>query len=217
MTKVTLLSAVSIPNGMEFYNSTRSRFGESTPFQFPTGWNSTRYLNFIFLRSPPFQFPTGWNSTKYSFLTWDDKVSFQFPTGWNSTILFLDLRRQSIVSIPNGMEFYMLRMDAKLIDDRFNSQRDGILLVLTVMATKKSKVSIPNGMEFYMHYFKIWKCSQNQFQFPTGWNSTSPDSDLISYCKEFQFPTGWNSTLAHQPNRPIKIVSIPNGMEFYFV
>ena len=31
------------------------------------------------------------------------------------------------------------------------------------------------------------------FQFPTGWNSTDIDAELVYEC-EFQFPTGWNST-----------------------
>ena len=99
-----------------------------------------------------------------------------------------------VVSIPNGMEFY-LKAILYEAGDRicFNSQRDGILL-------KHS----------YIGAFRM------MFQFPTGWNSTSADNtgvykydsfnsqrdgillswkDAISgIATAFQFPTGWNST-----------------------
>ena len=66
-------------------NSTRSRFGESTPFQFPTGWNSTH-------STPKMVYDVyGFNSQRDGILlqngvdyyTLDKR--FQFPTGWNST------------------------------------------------------------------------------------------------------------------------------------
>jgi len=34
------------------------------------------------------------------------KNPFQFPTGWNSTISVRISSSSSLVSIPNGMEFY---------------------------------------------------------------------------------------------------------------
>ena len=39
-----LLSAVSIPNGMEFYSTTFLKLLPCLMFQFPTGWNSTLRL-----------------------------------------------------------------------------------------------------------------------------------------------------------------------------
>ena len=120
--------AVSIPNGMEFYNDRRPCFCHWRKFQFPTGWNSTPSDAYIGRARMKFQFPTGWNSTisasslKYakcrfnsqrdgilraaSFCSFPCQL-FQFPTGWNSTIL--SGRRNSF-------------------EPSFNSQRDGILL-----------------------------------------------------------------------------------------
>ena len=53
-----------------------------------------------------------------------------------------------------------------------------------------------------------------EFQFPTGWNSTSLSLDIENIAV-FQFPTGWNSTNLSNLNSLIFVVSIPNGMEFY--
>ena len=53
-------------------------------------------------------------------------------------------------------------------------------------------VSIPNGMEFYPIAYK----------------------NGYAVCL-FQFPTGWNSTRPNTAKSPRKDVSIPNGMEFY--
>ena len=56
----------------------------------------------------------------------------------------------------------------------------------------------------------------NEFQFPTGWNSTDFEREQIELQKAFQFPTGWNSTQpATTPILSKSQVSIPNGMEFY--
>ena len=74
------------------------------------------------------------------------------------------------VSIPNGMEFYQ-KAQAKRSAARFNSQRDGILLI----------------------YLRTSKSSSG-FQFPTGWNSTCVRSHNRFVSCSFQFPTGWNST-----------------------
>ena len=100
------------------------------------------------VRSWKFQFPTGWNSTcAITFLSSFDLVSipngmefyqsqqkirntftlFQFPTGWNSTWSKLSTWTLWLVSIPNGMEFYKRYISAKQNNQRFNSQRDGIL------------------------------------------------------------------------------------------
>ena len=74
-------------------------------------------------------------------------------------------------------------------------------------------VSIPNGMEFYLNLVL-------SLLFAAGFNSQRDGilhnhRHIYDWQGQFQFPTGWNSTLAHLPNRSIRIVSIPNGMEFY--
>ena len=122
----------------------------------------------------------------------------------------------SIVSIPNGMEFYPKLALRFLSSPCFNSQRDGILRRLPAS------------------FFIL-----SLFQFPTGWNSTCGCLCTVFCMCLFQFPTGWNSTLHVRPNiiceysrfnsqrdgilhkwsclRPTaRKVSIPNGMEFYF-
>ena len=78
---------------------------------------------------------------------------FQFPTGWNSTVFW--------------------NLLVRLLEERFNSQRDGILPKLGIT-------------EF--EYVK--------FQFPTGWNSTFKNDNFFTIASLFQFPTGWNSTLS---------------------
>ena len=75
---------------------------------------------------------------------------------------------------------------------RFNSQRDGIL----------PKPGVRIGSE-------------------NGCFNSQRDGILPSFSKlicsfgVFQFPTGWNSTSSATSTRTQKIVSIPNGMEFY--
>ncbi len=125
------LSCVSIPNGMEFYLGVMAEVGLSE------GFNSQRDGILPYRVASPlprceFQFPTGWNSTRfvpvlpqacYRFNSQRDGIlrfkgdvaraaavcfnsqrdgilprksarykqsssAFQFPTGWNSTILF---------------------------------------------------------------------------------------------------------------------------------
>ena len=135
---------------MEFYLVHKLGVLKEKVFQFPTGWNSTssfqlvkgcrvcfnsqrdgilHYFKVEFLFSSMFQFPTGWNSTHRS-----------------QRLIIIT----SIVSIPNGMEFYNSDLhietefslfqfpmgwnstlqgigdDFKIVG--FNSQRDGILL-----------------------------------------------------------------------------------------
>ena len=54
------------------------------------------------------------------------------------------------------------------------------------------------------------------FQFPTGWNSTLVKDEKGNPQEMFQFPTGWNSTFPSYRTAYQFVVSIPNGMEFYF-
>ena len=98
-----------------------------------------------------------------------------------------------VVSIPNGMEFYSSVTVSKWISECFNSQRDGILLLLP--------------SQFVLNALA--------FQFPTGWNSTVGNTGIAVTRKLFQFPTGWNSTKPDGFVDKLTAVSIPNGMEFY--
>ena len=140
------------------------------------------------------------------------------------------------VSIPNGMEFYLIPLKISNSPFCFNSQRDGILLGILKFQLSNILVSIPNGMEFYIFkketyphekrfnsqrdgillcFCCLYYSTSLLFQFPTGWNSTElchlPNNKLC----EFQFPTGWNSTLVRNIPPLCDRVSIPNGMEFY--
>ena len=74
---------------------------------------------------------------------------FQFPTGWNSTRYISVVSFPCRVSIPNGMEFYDIKIPPEDSEKSFNSQWDGILL------------NIKTKGKFLL-----------MFQFPTGWNST---------------------------------------------
>ena len=44
----------------------------------------------------------------------------------------------------------LIRVRRKVRDHRFNSQRDGILLFDRMQQAQHHNVSIPNGMEFYV-------------------------------------------------------------------
>ena len=122
------ICVVSIPNGMEFYDSFSSFSSASACF------NSQRDGILLSLAKPYlsqikwFQFPTGWNSTCRIYL-W---ISYhiRFNSQRDGILLFLQLVASArfTVSIPNGMEFYR-----------------GKSAYLEIMAI----VSIPNGMEFY--------------------------------------------------------------------
>ena len=142
---------VSIPNGMEFYDSDTSSWGAHRAFQFPTGWNSTPSIETIDLSVTVVSIPNGMEFYNGYLVLGCESSEFQFPTGWNSTaekasiisakscfnsqrdgILRADKpkdRHQHKVSIPNGMEFYdTTNLYVKLAPACFNSQRDGILL-----------------------------------------------------------------------------------------
>ena len=178
---------------MEFYTEAEAQRGRAFfEFQFPTGWNSTLYL---FTRSDldyRFQFPTGWNSTTSLLCRGIVREMFQFPTGWNSTmqISIFHLSLLCFNSQRDGILLY--RGEDLKMKECFNSQRDGILL-----------------------WDKARFRRMKKFQFPTGWNSTRLTKAAVKRDR-FQFPTGWNSTLvACFSLRPLSVVSIPNGMEFY--
>ena len=90
---------------MEFYGGSLGFGTEALKFQFPTGWNST------YVKENQAEVEYSFNSQRDGILLvlgifLAISKLFQFPTGWNST----DLKRYdvgfSLVSIPNGMEFY---------------------------------------------------------------------------------------------------------------
>ena len=120
-------------------------------------------------------------------------MMFQFPTGWNSTLLARVFLFPSYVSIPNGMEFYVPRLNLTFAHSKgFNSQRDGILL-------KEQELIVRI----------LW------FQFPTGWNST-PFARFILARTPVSIPNGMEFyALCPLFLRYVAEVSIPNGMEFY--
>ena len=186
-------------------------------FQFPTGWNSTQQALIKTSRKERVSIPNGMEF--YNPLVHIKKMQHSFNSQRDG-ILRVQINLSEIikiVSIPNGMEFYLsaviefihLRMfqfptgwnstgysaGGKGSENRFNSQRDGIL--------RASK--------------SIWVKSSRLFQFPTGWNSTLTNKKIfIIYTVSipngmefyffrqrgerviwmFQFPTGWNSTIS---------------------
>ena len=112
------------------------------------------------------------------------------------------------------MEFYSIyQRELDIFQNRFNSQRDGILPDFSKYSDMTDRVSIPNGMEFYIS-------SGRKNSFDPSFNSqrdgilrgSKPDDTGVS---EFQFPTGWNSTPGEVIEKYNFQVSIPNGMEFY--
>ena len=121
----------------------------------------------------------------------------------------------TIVSIPNGMEFYSGNADE--------------LVTLFLF-------QFPMGWNSTLEIVR--NIPKTKFQFPMGWNSTiAPkrtaaaahfcfnsqwDGILPKYRKllagripAFQFPMGWNSTRCWWYCGRLAWVSIPNGMEFY--
>ena len=141
---------VSIPNGMEFYFSMR-KFIKSL-----AGFNSQRDGILLMLGKTSLFTHIRFNSQRdgilpRSYVGRHRRTSeFQFPTGWNSTREFSACQGRAVVSIPNGMEFYVFpSRNFHTPRGCFNSQRDGILPKGFQYVKTNSVVSIPNGMEFY--------------------------------------------------------------------
>ncbi len=103
---LSFISRVSIPNGMEFYAREAANNAIINEFQFPTGWNST-------VKDKKY------NKIVYSFNSQRDGI---LP------LIFIFNLKHINVSIPNGMEFYLLIAAVCDSSVGFNSQRDGILL-----------------------------------------------------------------------------------------
>ena len=104
---------------------------------FSAGFNSQRdgillKLFWSFFEFLWFQFPTGWNST--SFLDIQRLCNGCFNSQRDGILPKLGgiSTRASGVSIPNGMEFYKVKTYVRLKSAFcFNSQRDGILRFMT--------------------------------------------------------------------------------------
>ena len=135
---------------MKFYNGGVARDWDETPFQFPTGWNSTKT-------------PFSSKQAVKSFNSQRDEILLLFP------FILFDFFN---VSIPNGMKFYLsfLRISTHILKFQFptgwNSTFRGFYCFFGCCF-----VSIPNGMKFYdLGNLNILK--DFEFQFPTGWNST---------------------------------------------
>ena len=113
------------------------------------------------------------------------------------------------------MEFYynLCPLALRLLP-RFNSQRDGILPDLAEKyGIEKARFNSQRDGILLLSSDNIGMTQR--FQFPTGWNSTQNVLERAMLELKFQFPTGWNSTFIKTYSMPHKIVSIPNGMEFY--
>ena len=74
---------------------------------------------------------------------------FQFPTGWNSTRLVANLVLLSLRFNSQRDGILLMVFNSFSARTSFNSQRDGILLAPLFAIAFVSSVSIPNGMEFY--------------------------------------------------------------------
>ena len=135
---------------MKFYRTKDFWEAFCPEFQFPTGWNSTHWKEWLQVGGLGVSIPNGMEFYAWTHSMGDSCKMFQFPTGWNSTVLIGNLTRDI---------------------ERFNSQRDGILHFLgwrqkcricpfqfptgwnstesCEYSIYPSVVSIPNGMKFY--------------------------------------------------------------------
>ena len=142
-------ATVSIPNGMEFYLQRYLKGAGVWDVSIPNG------MEFYKFKAKCMADLKSFNSQRDGILQSSVFNSlalakvFQFPTGWNSTQSSKECLFLYHVSIPNGMEFYLISLSKLRIEESFNSQRDGILLF--------------RNYSFFSSF---------SFQFPTGWNST---------------------------------------------
>ena len=110
--------------------------------------------------------------------------------GWNSTFLKHSIVRSlKKVSIPNGMEFYNTRVWLNM-------------------------VSIPNGMEFYVIR---WLDNDGDVGFNSQWDGILQFNTGDNTVQVERFNSQWDGILLQEKiskDFP-RMVSIPNGMEFY--
>ena len=139
-----LHEAVSIPNGMEFYQKGSKNDRTRISFQFPTGWNSTNLSS----------------NTATA-----DTVSIPNGMEFYRSKSFAMMRRLRFNSQRDGiLPFFTFFLCTQA---SFNSQRDGILLKVADRIVVYLDVSIPNGMEFYIKIFFIGY-SLNKVSIPNG-------------------------------------------------
>ena len=147
-----IISSVSIPNGMEFYDSLEIRAFRMYEFQFPTGWNSTVCLLSRGISAASF------NSQRDGIL-----LSRVFRK-----------RQQILVSIPNGMEFYPVLVLSFVANRAFQFPTGWNSTGLNVggRAAKRSVFQFPTGWNSTGLNVGGRAAKRSVFQFPTGWNST---------------------------------------------
>ena len=212
----TASTAVSIPNGMEFYAGREGALMlQEQRFNSQRDGILLRRLAYFSFKFTQFQFPTGWNSTSLLVFSSSSICLFQFPTGWNSTLSYQHRHRNYwrfnsqrdgilpkwcsyskqlwVVSIPNGMEFYGRECWPPRPRNSFNSQRDGILLYRSARTIfkKPSFNSQRDGIlqDLSLRYV-FWK-----MRFNSQRDGILRQAEKKRYQTSlFQFPTGWNST-----------------------
>ena len=113
------------------------------------------------------------------------------------------------------MEFYEYFTTSFIGICRFNSQRDGILREGLIVAFESGVFQFPTGWNS-TEFCKLSSCTMNRFNSQRDGILHFTQSELIG-ALEFQFPTGWNSTFDPRHLYSVAVVSIPNGMEFYYL
>ena len=141
---------VSIPNGMEFYRSRREKLCRLRCVSIPNGMEFYIY--------------------RFKFALAENK--FQFPTGWNSTLRSANIQKYNwrFNSQRDGILRWNHSLKSK-IEQRFNSQRDGILRVSDYIYLDGSR-GFNSQRDGILPEIKLFYTAGQEFQFPTGWNST---------------------------------------------
>ena len=98
-----------------------------------------------------------------------------------------------IVSIPNGMEFYIKMAISYLTGIPFQFPTGWNSTNKTLKSLLSLQVSIPNGMEFYQSSAHLWLA--RSVSIPNGMEFYLLTQEFTPRIGKFQFPTEWNSTL----------------------
>ena len=189
-----LHEAVSIPNGMEFYQKGSKNDRTRISFQFPTGWNSTN-LSSNTATADTVSIPNGMEFYRSKSFAMMRRLRFNSQRdGILPFFTFFLCTQASFNSQRDGILHKNL-FHWILLEQGFNSQRDGILHCHIVAFIPSKLFQFPTGW----NSTEIASLVQNideLFQFPTGWNSTMTSAIFMRLFSRFQFPTGWNSTRA---------------------
>ena len=122
------------------------------------------------------------------------------------------------VSIPNGMEFYILKIALEDEEISFQFPTGWNSTDCRDEAKESEIVSIPNGVEFYKKAGMLCRMLST-VSIPNGmefYRSLSIANISIGYCFNSQ-RDGILRKSSATSTRTQKFVSIPNGMEFYAV